>query len=321
MDRALRYLLAAMAFCMVFSCVHAPEEPTILSISPSGKDAIPGYGGTAEFKVSCDQPFEVSFHDGSWASLEEQKSTATTNQSLVTLSFAMNGTDKERVDTLIVTSGSKRAVATLKQYTLGKSMNGLGDVVLSGVAKYSVQIYLESDWSIRVSPEDGQWLEVSPLSGSGPSTENIVFQAKGLNPDADPRSASVSLSIGSNTLNFKVLQNPGIPTKDFNTAGPGIYNYDGAGNSIAYNRYLHQTVVIKGSSGIFRIISPFEGTFLEFGGLPEEFEPGQSVTFTLVQNFTSSLSSVAEITAVVAGMDDEVVRLVDDKTIGYVLER
>ena len=321
MKHAVRYLLAAMALAMVFSCVHGPVEPTILSISPSGKDAIPGYGGTAEFKVSCDQPFEVSFHDGSWASLEEQKSTGTTNQSLVALSFAPNGTDKERVDTLIVTSGSKRAVATLKQYTLGKSMNGLGEVVLSGVSSQTVQVYLESDWSFSISPKDGEWLDISPLSGSGPSTENIVFRAKSLNPDADPRSASVSLSIGGNTLSFNVLQTPGIPTKDFNTVGPGIYNYDGAGSSIAYNRYLHQTVVIKGSTGIFRMISPFEGTFLEFSGLPEDYQPGQSVTFVLIQNFTSSLTSVAEITAVVAGIDDELVRLVDDKTIGYVLER
>ena len=277
MKRAVRYLLAAMAFSAVFSCVDAPPvEPIILSIYPTGKDAIPGYGGTAEFKVSCDQPFEVSLHDGSWASLKEQKATETTNLSLVTLSFALNGTDKERVDTLIVTSGSKRAVATLKQYTLGKSMNGLGEVVLSGVSSQTVQVYLESDWSISISPEDGEWLDISPLSGTGPSTEDIVFQAKSLNPNADPRSASVFLSIGGNTLSFNVLQNPGIPAKDFDTAGPGIYNYDGAGSSIAYNRYLHQTAVIRGSTGIFRMISPFEGTFLEFNGLPEHYQPGQS---------------------------------------------
>lgn len=321
MNRVVRYLLAAMAVSMVFSCVDAPVEPTILSISPTLKDAIPGYGGTAEFKVSCDQPFEVSFHDGTWASVAEQKSTATTNQSLVTLSFALNGTEKERVDTLIVTSGSKRAVATLKQYTLGKSMNGLGDVVLSGVSSQIVQVYLESDWSISVSPQDEEWLDVSPLSGSGPSTENIIFQAKSLNPDAEPRSASVSLSICDATLTFNVLQNPGIPTKDFNTAGPGIYNYDGAGSSLAYDRYRHQTAAINGSTRLFRIISPYEGLFMEFSGLPEEYQPGQSVTFTLIQNFTSSLSSVAEITAVVAGVDDDVVRLVDDRTIGYVIER
>lgn len=321
MNRTFRYLLAVMAFPVVFSCVHAPVEPTILSISPSVKDAIPGYGGTAEFKVSCDQPFEVGFHDGSWASVTDQKSTGTTNQSLVTLSFSLNGTDKERVDTLIVTSGSKRAVATLKQYTLGKSMNGLGDVVLSGLSSQTVQVYMETDWSISVSPEDGQWLEVSPLSGSGLSTENIVFQARSLNPDAEARSASVSLSVGGNTLDFKVFQNPGIPTKDFNTAGPGIYNYDGAGSSFEYNRYLHQTAVVAGGTRIFRIISPFEGIFLEFSGLPEEYELAQSVTFTLIQNFTSSLSSVAEITAVVAGVDDETVRLVDNKTIGYVIGR
>lgn len=319
MNRAVRYLLAAMAITMVFSCVQAPVEPTILSISPNIKDAIPGYGGTAEFKVSCDQPFELAFHDGTWASVAEQKSTGTTNQSLVTLSFTLNGTEKERVDTLIVTSGSKRAVATLKQYSLGKSMSGLGDVVLSGLSSQTVQVYLESDWSISV--QDGEWLDVSPLSGSGPSTENIIFQAKSLNPEAEPRSASVALSIYDATLTFNVLQNPGIPTKDFNTAGPGIYNYDGSGGSIAYDRYRHQTAVIRGSTRLFRIISPFEGVFMEFSGLPEEYQPGQSVTFTLIQNFTASLSSVAEITAVVAGVDDEVVRLVDDRTIGYVIER
>lgn len=321
MNRAFRYLLAAISFSMVFSCVQAPVEPTILSISPSLKDAIPGYGGTAEFKVACDQPFEVNFHDGTWAGVLEQKSTGTTNQTLVKLSFDLNLTEKERIDTLIVTSGSKRAVATLKQYSLGKSMNGLGGVVLSGVSSQIIQIYLESDWSISVSPQDGEWLEVSPLSGSGPSTENIVFRAKSLNPDAEPRSASVTLYIYDTELTFKVVQNPGIPTKDFNTAGPGIYNYDGAGNSVEYDRYRHQTAVVRGSTGIFRIISPYEGVFMEFNGLPQEYEPGQSVSFTLIQNFTSSLSSVAEITAVVAGVDEHVVRLVDDKIIGYVIER
>ncbi len=321
MNRAFTHLPAALALFLACSCVSPTVEPTILSVSPSEKDALPGYGGTAEFKVSCDQPFEVSMHDGSWAGVEEQKGTSVTNQTLVTVSFSLNGTDKERVDTLIVTSGSMRATATLRQYTLAKSMNGLGDVVLSGVESRTVQVYLDSDWSISISPEDGDWLSVSPLSGSGGGTENIVFQALSLNPGASSRSASVSLFINGSTLNFKVLQEPGIPAEGFNTAGPGLYNYDCAGSNIAYDRYRHQTAVISGSGRKFRLISPFDGTFMEFSGLPEEYAIGQSVTFTLIQNFTTSLSSVAEVTATVAGVDDEAVRLVDGKIRGYVIGR
>jgi len=110
-----------------------------------------------------------------------------------------------------------------------------------------------------------------------------------------------------------------LPVKDFGDKGYGLYNYDGAGTSLSYLKYQHQTEVINGTSKAFRLLVPFENTFVEVSGLPSSYSEGAQVKFTLYQNVTKSLSRTSKRTATVYKVEGGTVWLIDDDLVGYVI--
>jgi len=114
---------------------------------------------------------------------------------------------------------------------------------------------------------------------------------------------------------------PGVqlPVENFGSKGYGIYNYDGAGASVAYLKYQHQLDVVSGSNRKFRLLMPYETKFFEMSSLPSTYTEDGEVTFTLYQNLTKNLSEKSKRTATVYKVEGGTVWLIDSDLVGYVI--
>ena len=246
------------------------------------------------------------------------------NQTSVVVKFQDNPGEDARTDELQITSGSKTLTVAVKQLAFGNVLSET-DVTLSGVTPFTVQVSAtKTTWTAEVVDENGalEWLGVSPSSGLGAMVENINITAKSLNIGSQPRSARIKFTASTISRYINVTQPSDLPAGFLDQKVFGLYNYDGQGANLTYDRYAQQfSTLVNGQQRSFRLFDPVQAKFVEVADLPASYTPGARIPVVIVQNFTGALSSQLEIPVTVVKEEDGFVWLLTDAKLGLVIKK
>ena len=314
-------LLPILAISAVSCGPKGPEkepEPTVLTINPSSKTSESGFAHDIVFKVVCDGEFEASLAEGSWAKITERKEGNGDAINII-VHLEDNMTEQNRSETLTVTAGSLKQEAKITQLTLGIVFPE-GKLEFASTAPVVQKWKLPSVWSVKCCNADGtaaDWFSVSPMTGLADTETEVSIAAKVLNLSESSRSGYLEVNLGVITLKTEIELKP----VEYGNDSFGIFNYDGADASIAYEPLKDQYSRIKGTNGAFRLISPASGNFLIVKGLPTEMNVGDNVSLDIYQSYTDALPYNSQYTASVFKTSAEKVWMVAGGTICFVVPK
>ena len=148
---------------------------------------------------------------------------------------------------------------------------------------HDLSVIVVCDLEAEVSLMDTPWAAISSneLTGSGQHTITIALQA---NEGDAPRTGRLVARCGSAKVESVFTQLP-------LGSSIGAFNYDGQGADYPFDELLHQSSVRCYPDGTqdFRILSPYDGKFLVFKGLPASLKAGDRASASLIQNCLGSM--------------------------------
>ena len=136
----------------------------------------------------------------------------------------------------------------------------------------SFTVSCDAAWEITV-PEDIPWLTVGEKVSSGKDSWSVPYSIAA-NETQFPRSASVQFTAGEHSC--KVTLTQGAPDPLTLNKVPGIYGLDSG--SITVSAHRQSSSFHYGSVWAYRIIDPNTLTVFVLDGIPENPQPGTSVT-------------------------------------------
>ena len=216
-------------------------------------------------------------------------------------------------------SGGKAISASVKQLAIGEIVSDK-EVTLSGMEPFTLTVQQQKKaWTASII--GGDWLEVTPDSGSGMLEAPVVFKARGLNIGSESRSCVVRITMAERVVDVAVTQPSDLLSGAFQEKVYGLYNVDGAGGNVTYDRYAHQINTLSGSVRKFRLLDPSGARFLELSELPSVWTAGSRVDVQVSQNLTSKLKSLFTATVTVVKEEDGFVWLLTDNKVGAVIKK
>lgn len=326
MKRGSLFLLLGALFFAAFSCSSPKEkeEALVLKISPTSAKTEASSAHDVKFTVTHNKDIKYALKSGKWASVIKEEAGSAKQTTVLTVHLEANSGEEQRSDVLEVTSGSVTLSVDIVQQPLGQVLSAT-ELTLDGVSPQTFSVdKIKQAWTAEVVDENGasDWLEVTPASGSGMMVVTVNVRATGLNVASEARSARIRVKIGEAEVFVAVTQPSDWIAGNFQQKNYGLYNYDGAGAEIQYDKYLHQFSTTVGTGvRAFRILDPTNAKFLEISGLPSTYTPGSRYPVTVLQNLTSKLGSTLEKELTVFKEEDGYVWLQTDDKIGFVIKK
>lgn len=209
MKKFLFPIVALMA--VVSSCIDNParHNPKVFDVEPSAVK-VNSLAQRLQFDVTCDKEWSAVMASGSWARLE----SADPETGLVCVSVTLNETSEERVDTVIIQSGTLYHKVPVIQQGMSSVVSET-HIVLTGTESKAVTLNAPAAWVASVvggrngSSEqvssDPSWLTISPASGKEGASE-ITLCAKDDNLNVGDRTALVKITTASNVFYLTVVQ-------------------------------------------------------------------------------------------------------------------
>ena len=313
-------VLLALALVAFAACKKADEkakEPSVFKVTPKSADSENGFAHSLTVKVTCDIAFEYALEDGSWITINARDKDSR-NVTALELQMDVNDGTADRKDVLTVSSGSKKISVNITQKTVASGVS-VDEIRLKHIFPKAVSFQFPADWTLSC---DAPWLEFSPAAGSMNIITNVSFKAKEFNFTGESRSADLVLSFGETSVTIPVVQESSLPAGDFAQKVYGLYNYDGAGASVAYKPLEHQTNLVKKADGtILRLVSPSDAKMYEISGLPLSYAPADSLHITIYQNWIGSMDFRSEKDVWVLKAEDAFVWLIDAEDHGYIVKK
>lgn len=319
----LRLLSAAVMSLFLLAGCTEDVNPSIFETSPNVLKSEPATGHDVRITLKCDKPYEVRMAKGEWIKVKSDGASSGKEHDIV-LSIQVNETGVSRSDNLIVDSGNRTTTVSITQVdkvTLvdktTKNLLLLNPVTLTispGLSAWNIQ-------QVTSKAATTDWLTLDKTSGPARTVTSVTLTAKSINLGSEPREAILKVTSGTEYAYVTVTQSPSAPAGAFSEANYGIYNYDGKGSDMAYDRYAHQLSTVSGKTSRFRIVNPMLEKIVEWSWTPGTFVPGKTASFTLFQNITAALPSSSEVVATVYKTEGDYVWLVDDNGVGYVIKK
>jgi len=202
--RSIYTLIFAIA---VSSCIFPQVEPKIMEIAP---DEIIFTADKQDelVSVNCDFEWNASLATGEWFSIKCTYPQEPETIGSITVSSKFNYNDADRIDTLIVTSGSKVINVPITQKGTG-SIISQREVRISDTREATVVIDTKQSWSISADMDNKgklpSWFEITPSSG-GPGKNTITVKAIEQHIDVGDREAAINFLIGDAIIKGKIIQ-------------------------------------------------------------------------------------------------------------------
>lgn len=309
--------MAALALPACKKVEEKQTEPSVFKVTPKSADAESGFAHSLSVKVTCDLAFEYSLEDGSWISIEAGEKDSRNVTTLV-LQLGLNDGESSRKDVLTVTSGSKKISVNITQNTLSSGLP-VQEIGLRYIFPQEITLQFPVDWTLSC---DAPWLEFEPAKGTMNIITKVTFKAREFNFTSDPRRADLLISFPGTSITVPAVQESSLPSGVFAEKAYGLYNYDGAGSSVVYDKAAHQTNLVKrADESLFRLVAPAEAKMYEISGLPLEYAPADSLHLTIYQNWLPSLSFRSEKDVWVVRTEDSFAWLIDRDECGYIVKK
>ncbi|MBP5567222.1 MAG: BACON domain-containing protein [Bacteroidales bacterium] len=306
------FIIAIPVLLFIAGCGGPKEDPTpeVLKISPARVTSEPGNGHEIQFKVTCDKAFESAIDNAPWATISS--STEDGNGStIIKIMLSANITEEERSGKLVITAGKKSIEGGFSQLPASKLFPTKA-ITLKDTNPETLSVRLPDNWTISCEDTNGKpvtWFTATPSEGQANIMASVVFQADLPNFGEETLNGIAVIKCGD--LVFKVTVTQEVSTILGKTYG--LFNYDKKGTNIAYEPLAHQVSVLRRTDGTqdFRMIAPGQNKFLLVRGLPANLKAGDSVSFTLFQNWTKNLEYTSQVNAQVYRVDDKMIWILD----------
>ncbi len=201
--KILLYPLLSLTLFLFVSCNEDEEKFGKLGISISPLSAeIDASAREVTFEVTTKKEWSAKTNSSSWISIT--KGTGNKSEKQLTISISANIDQKERIDTIYVTSGEKTAKIPIKQSGLS-SIVSTTDIVLLDNAVFSINA--SESWSIELTDTKAtpKWFDVQPKSGEAGKV-NVTVSKKMDNESTDDRNAFIKVKMGNTLFYLTVTQ-------------------------------------------------------------------------------------------------------------------
>ncbi|MDR0511045.1 MAG: BACON domain-containing protein [Rikenellaceae bacterium] len=230
MKLRLTSFLAIVGGLLFSACGNDPEPKTgRLKLDPYEFVVEGDSAATMKLIISCDREWHVS-PDNDWITISPDRGSG---NSEVTVTIAQNNDadGEERTGEIMVSSGQKRARATITQ---GKRVNiivmnktgtesdniDVGDYIMGDETYFSVK----SDLAFTIE-SNATWFTFSPHSGAAGANTRITTNAVA-NPQTSTREAKLFIKTATRTKEVTIRQN-------YNSQQDSFFGYSDAMNSVS----------------------------------------------------------------------------------------
>lgn len=256
--RLLPAMLALTAGLLV-SCdlvEKVQTEPNFFIVSPESLTmAIEGQ--KAEVSVQCDFKWTASVKSGSWLNIKEVHNEG--NAGAIEVTAAMNDSPGDRLDSIIVTSGSKRFSVAVHQIGL-ESILSVRELVVSGTEAKNFVVTSDKPWTaetVLTKAGDVPWFDIEPSSGGAGSTVVTVIPSEP-NSSATDRSAFVKFLMGGYNFYLTVTQRQRDTSKDIVKLS----------KKTAYIEFYGDNLEVEVTSNVAYELFPPKEEWVELDGTP-----------------------------------------------------